>query len=121
MKELVTMIDGEARTTTLLIADGTENEHASVIKLVRSYLSDFEEFGHVDFKSEMVKRPQGGGAVREYAALNENQATLLMTYLRNNEIVRAFKKRLVKAFAAAKEQLARLSNPMRLLDDPDTL
>ncbi|MCK7579849.1 MAG: hypothetical protein MZV65_31930 [Chromatiales bacterium] len=30
--------------------------------------------------------------------LNQEQATLLMTYMRNSDVVRAFKKRLVKAF-----------------------
>lgn len=30
-------------------------------QLNRNYQSDLEEFGHVDFKSEMVNRAQGGG------------------------------------------------------------
>jgi phage regulator Rha-like protein len=36
--------------------------------------------------------------------LNEQQATLLLTYLRNSEIVREFKKALVKAFYELKSQ-----------------
>ena len=36
MNELVTMIDGEARTTTLLIAEGTNNQHKNVMELVRT-------------------------------------------------------------------------------------
>lgn len=98
MSEIV-KIDGDvAVTTTLAIAEGTENEHASVIALVRRYQADLEEFGHVDFKSEMVSRPQGGGAPREMALLNEQQSTLLLTYMRNTDIVRKFKKALVREF-----------------------
>jgi len=82
--QLVTITqNNEAVTTSLDIAEGTENDHASVIKLVRTYSSDLEEFGLLDFKSTTVTRPQGGGSSMEYAILNEDQATLLITYMRN--------------------------------------
>ena len=42
--------DGEPTTTSLVIAEGTGNEHASVIRLVRNALADFEEFGRVGFE-----------------------------------------------------------------------
>ena len=48
--EIVTLSNGEAVTTTLAIAEGTEIDHASVIKLVRTYLADLEEFGRVGFE-----------------------------------------------------------------------
>ncbi|GAA4667244.1 hypothetical protein GCM10023262_15760 [Bartonella pachyuromydis] len=35
---------------------------------------------------------KGGKQKRVIAILNEPQATLLMTYMRNNDMVRAFKK-----------------------------
>lgn len=90
---LVTIKDGDAVTTTLAVALGTQNDHASVIKLVRSYQTDLEEFGLLDFKSEST-----GGRPTEYAFLTEPQATLLLTFMRNTEIVRAFKKKLVREF-----------------------
>jgi anti-repressor protein len=102
--ELVSMTDGGARTTTLAIAQGTENEHKSVIQLVRAYKADLEEFGPVAFQMLVVEREQLGGKQPEVAFLNEDQATLLITYMRNNEVVRAFKKRLVKAFRALVNQ-----------------
>ena len=84
-------------TDTLSISNGTDNDHASVIKLVRSYQSDLEEFGRVGF--EIVSfETAGGHQEREIAILNEQQATLILTYMRNSEIVRTFKKALVKAF-----------------------
>jgi phage regulator Rha-like protein len=90
--------DDQVVTSTIIIAQETGNEHASVIKLVRAYLADFEDFGLVRF--EIQPRPEGqhGGGDVEYALLNEHQSTLLITYMRNSEVVRAFKKRLVKAF-----------------------
>lgn len=54
-----------------------------------------EEFGRVDLKSTRQER---GGHPIEYATLNEQQSTLLLTYMRNSGIVRQFKKALVKAF-----------------------
>ncbi|AHG63166.1 Rha family transcriptional regulator [Advenella mimigardefordensis] len=97
---------GELVTTSMAIALGTSNDHASVIKLVREYKLDLEEFGLLDFKSE-----SSGGRPTEYAVLNEQQATLLITYMRNSEIVRTFKKRLVKAFyelRSSKTELSRI-------------
>ena len=95
--QLVCIENGEAVTTTLAIAEGTEVEHASIIKLVRNYLSDLEEFGRVRFQIAPFKTA-GGVQRREVARLNEQHATLIMTYMKNSEIVREFKKRLVKAF-----------------------
>ncbi|MCL8303105.1 Rha family transcriptional regulator [Pseudomonas mosselii] len=94
---LVTIKDGDAVTTTTVIAAGTENEHASVIALVRKYQADFEEFGRVRFEIEPFET-SGGVQSREVALLDEPQATLLLTFMRNTEIVRAFKKKLVREF-----------------------
>jgi len=90
---IVSIEKGEALTTSLAIAVGVDNPHASVIKLIRQNVNDFEEFGLLDFKSESTE-----GRPTEYALLNEQQATLLMTYMRNSDVVKQFKKRLVKAF-----------------------
>lgn len=89
---------GDLVTTSLAIADGTEYDHASVIRLVRTYQADLEEFGLLDFKSEST-----GGRPTEYALLNEQQSTLIITYMRNNEIVRRFKMALVRAFYEIKQ------------------
>ncbi|ECQ7527244.1 phage regulatory protein/antirepressor Ant [Salmonella enterica] len=112
MNSIVTLNDtGCPVTTSLAIAEGVGNPHSSVIKLIRQNTSDLEEFGLLDFKSEST-----GGRPTEYAMLNEQQSTLLLTYMRNNDVVREFKKRLVKAFfelaqqrqAPAVENLSRL-------------
>lgn len=100
MSNIVSIQNGQSVTTSLAIAEGVGNPHASVIKLIRQNISDLEEFGPLGFEIQKGQSlPQGGFAKpTEYALLNEQQATLLMTYMRNNDVVRAFKKRLVKAF-----------------------
>ncbi|WP_375640088.1 MULTISPECIES: Rha family transcriptional regulator [unclassified Bartonella] len=105
MNNLVTINNaGIAVTTSLKIAEGVGNRHKTVIQLVRQNIEDFEEFGRVAF--EMLPfGTRGGRQKREVAILNEPQATLLMTYMRNNDTVRAFKKALVKAFYDLKNQL----------------
>lgn len=111
--EIVTLIGGQAVTTTPAIAQGTGVDHASVIKLVRTYRTDLEEFGGVGFEIQPFETA-GGSQQREIAVLNEQQATLVMTYMRNSDIVREFKKRLVKAFWEMKNQ--NTSRPMSQLE-----
>ena len=103
--KIVDVEKGVPKTTTLQIALGLGLQHKSVIQLVRSYKSDFSEFGLVTF--EMRPRLHGGhgGGDTQYAVLNEEQATLLMTYMRNSPRVREFKKALVKAFFEARTLL----------------
>lgn len=52
---------------------------------------DFTEFGKVRFEMEPLESVQK----EKVYLLNEKQATFLMTYLRNSEVVRKFKKNLV--------------------------
>ncbi|WP_058545790.1 Rha family transcriptional regulator [Pseudomonas fluorescens] len=117
--EIVSLVDGEAVTTTLAIAAGCEVDHASVIKLVRTYQADMEEFGRVGFEIQTFQTA-GGQQAREIANLNEQQSTLLLTYMRNSMIVRDFKKRLVKEFwrmahARPAFDIASLNDPKVLL------
>ncbi|NNA98823.1 Rha family transcriptional regulator [Pseudomonas gessardii] len=95
---IVIIKDGDAVTTTLAIAEGTLNDHASVIALARRYQSDLEDFGLVRFEIRPREAGQHGGGDTEFAILNEPQSTLLLTFMRNTDIVRAFKKKLVREF-----------------------
>ncbi|WP_336818925.1 phage regulatory protein/antirepressor Ant [Gordonia sp. MMO-8] len=96
--ELVaTATDGTLTTTSLIIAEGTQAQHKNVLELVRNNMTDFEEFGRVAFETRPFATA-GGTQHRDVAILNEQQSALLMTYMRNSDIVRDFKKRLVRAF-----------------------
>ena len=96
--ELVFAIKEQPMTDTLIIAEATGVQHKNLLELVRTYIDDLQEFGRVAFETRVVNRPQGGGMAREVAILNEEQTTLLITYMRNSDVVRQFKKAIVKAF-----------------------
>ena len=105
--DLVIIQNDQAVTSSLTIAEGTGSSHEAVIKLTRRYKSELEEFGPIRFEIRMGSPlPQGGfGKAAEYANLNEHQATLLLTFMKNTEPIRAFKVKLVKAFYDMAERL----------------
>lgn len=105
MSELVLLRHNEPMTTSLAIAEGTENTHDAILKMVRKYISSLQEFGRVGFEIEPFET-KGGIQSREVAFLNEPQATLLITFLRNSEIVVRFKVALVKAFYELRDRTA---------------
>lgn len=94
MTELVLLHHNEPMTTSLAIAEGTQNTHQAIMKMVRAYVEQLQKFGEVGFQIRL--NPQGSPT--EFAFLNEPQSTLLITFLRNSEIVVAFKVALVQAF-----------------------
>lgn len=107
MKNEITLVflgkKDEVYTTSEIIAEHAQVQHHAVQQLISVYENDFKEFGVIAF--EMRKPPAGskGGRPETIYHLNEQQATLLMTYLRNNDVVRAFKKELVRQFYAMRE------------------
>lgn len=86
--------DGVVRVSSETIAQGSGVQHKNVLELIDSKRADFEEFGQVAFET----RPGYNNSTVRVAQLNEPQATLLMTYQRNTDQVRLFKKALVRAF-----------------------
>ena len=64
---IVIIKDGDAVTTTLAIAEGTLNDHASVIALARRYQADLEDFGLVRFEIRPREAGQHGGGDTEFA------------------------------------------------------
>jgi phage regulator Rha-like protein len=105
MSKIVFIRESEPKTTSLKIASGTQNPHATVIKLVRKYRDDLSEFGFVGFEIQPRAIGKHGGSDTEYAVLNEQQTTLLFTYMRNTPVMREFKKALVREFFAMREEL----------------
>lgn len=97
--------DGALVTDSHIIATGIGNEHKHVIRLIRDNLTDFEDFGRVSFENAPFETA-GGTQNRTVAVLNREQAMLLMTYMRNTEIVRNFKKNLIRAFVEMEKQLS---------------
>lgn len=119
MNEIIKLTNGQPVVDSLTIADGAQIEHASVMKLTRKYEDDFNSFGRVGFETRPFET-NGGTQKREVALFNENQAMLLFTYLKNTEIARTFKIRLVKAFSDCRDELAKAKAAAPALPDYPT-
>lgn len=97
MYELVELKENDVFTNSKVIADGTNNQHESVVAIIRKYEKDILDFGNIDFSD--LKSGKRGQPERVYY-LNEEQATFVITLLRNSKIVVKFKKELVRQFYA---------------------
>ncbi|WP_257202978.1 Rha family transcriptional regulator [Corynebacterium cystitidis] len=103
---------GQPTTTSLVVADGVNIQHKNVLELVRKHIDDFEEFGRVAFQTRVAGQSPNP---TKFAVLNREHAMLLMTYMRNTEIVRDFKKRLIKAFIELEQRA--MTDEMSELDE----
>lgn len=101
----------EPYTTSEVIAEAAGMNRRTVNRLIQTHKADLEEFGRVRFEITPLKTKGGVQSVTVYH-LNEQQATLLMTYARNTETVRAFKKELVKQFYAMRSLLLERNSPI---------
>lgn len=95
-------IKEEPFTTSKVIAENGQVDHHTVTKLIQTYESDLNEFGILRFEIEEKK---GRGQPAKTYHLNEEQATLLITYMKNTLPVRKFKKALVKQFYVMQKEL----------------
>lgn len=102
-EKLVHIEASEPLTTSLHIAEWTGVKHKNVLEMVRKYAKQLQTFGLLAFQTRSRLQGKHGGSDVEYALLNEGQATLLITFMRNTEKVIDFKVALVKAFLAAKD------------------
>lgn len=97
MNSLTFNYKDEAFTNSLIISQGTGVEHRAVIQLTTSHLDDISEFGRVTF--QMVPLQTNGGIQKvKMCRLNKEQATFLISLMKNTKPVVAFKKELVKQF-----------------------
>ncbi len=97
--------DTEPFTTSEIIAKYAGVKHHAIQQLILKYESDFQEFGKVAFEMRPLLGSKTGQSIKVYH-LNEEQATLLLTYLKNTPAVRAFKKELVRQFYAMRRELS---------------
>lgn len=97
-------LDAVPFTTSDLVAEGAGVQHHAVQQLLSKYEDDFAEFGALAFEMRKVTR-NGGTNYEKICQLNEEQATLLITYLQNTPQVRSFKKNLVRQFYLMRKQL----------------
>ena len=108
-------MDGKKKpyTTSEIIAECAGVQHHAVQEHIRKNFERLERFGKVAF--EMRPLPSGQQA-KDYI-LNEQQATLLITFLDNTPQVVKFKTNLVKAFFEMRDELAKFKL-QRALEKP---
>ena len=110
MKELVLIKPIGSRmepyTTADTVAQYAQVRHKTINELIRKHEKDLEEFGTLAFEMEACPH-RTGASVQKLYHLNEQQATLLITDLRNTAPVRQFKKALVRGFFEARNELSR--------------
>lgn len=107
MNDLVFMhgLNEKPYTTDKIIAECSKNQLKVVKNLIRNHKKDFEDFGVLHFENaKPLKGSKGGRPIKTYH-LNEQQATLLITYLDNTPEVNKFKKSLVHEFYRMRKEL----------------
>ncbi|EOI4923195.1 Rha family transcriptional regulator [Campylobacter jejuni] len=108
MNNLVIKHNETLVTTQNEISILTKNDENSIQKLIRTYKADLEEFGILQFENQLIINSKNVKNYKKIYYLNEQQATLLLTYMKNSESVRNAKKVLVFAFYKMKEKLKNL-------------
>lgn len=98
---LVSVIGGEPLASSLVIARGMKQQHASVIKLIRRHCATLGRFGEVRFEIRLNRQ----GSSTEFAMLNERQAALLISLMRNTDDVVEFKAGLIAEFYRMRDAL----------------
>ncbi|HFU4217367.1 TPA: Rha family transcriptional regulator [Streptococcus suis] len=108
-------LDGKKEPYTLssIVAECAEIRHRHLKILINKHKERLERFGKVSFK---ISPSESGQNVRDYI-LNEQQATLLITFLKNTEQVANFKENLVKAFFEMRDEVAQFRY-QRALEKP---
>lgn len=101
MNELVIIRNNDIFTDSLVISKGTGNKHINVKELITDYKKEFLQLGTFS----VLNRESTGGRPEKYYLLNEQQATFLMTLLRNNKVTVKFKLELVKQFYKMRQLL----------------
>lgn len=102
---------GEPYTTSEIIAEGTGINHRRVRDAIRKYQAELETFGRVGAYQTALDTKGGVQNVPGYI-LNEQQATFLLTLLKNTPVVVAFKKELVRQFYTMRSLLLERASPI---------
>ncbi|MCC4515279.1 hypothetical protein DN439_06675 [Lactobacillus reuteri] len=107
MNDLVFMhgLNEEPYTTDKIIAECSGNNLHSVKVIIYNHKKDLEDFGVLSFEMTKPLKGSKGGRPQKSYHLNEQQATLLITYLDNTSEVNQFKKNLVREFYRMRKEL----------------
>lgn len=121
MYELVELRENDVFTNSKVISEGTGNQHKNVKELIAKYQKDIGDFGTLSVSNV----ESTGGRPEQIYYLNEEQATFVITLLRNSKVVVKFKKDLVRQFYAMRkfliEKQSKLWNETRIVNKENRL
>lgn len=126
MTNLVFAQKDVAYTDSFTIASGGGVDHSSVIRLITNHIEDMQDFGRVRFEIRPFET-KGGPQKIKMCLLNREQATFLISLMKNTKPVVAFKKELVRQFyqmeqfirtlVSARRDFPLLTDNIKLLHD----
>lgn len=99
MNELVVVKRNEIYTSSLVISEGIERKHVSVVRNIQRYQGDLNDLGKV----ELAVIPSESGQKQNVYFLNETQAVFLLTLMDNSPRVIEFKKKLASEFVKMRQ------------------
>ncbi len=95
-------LNEEPFTTSEIIAEYAEIKHHAVQQLINKHSDRLKKFGIIAFE---MRKLIGRGRPKKIYHLNEQQSSLLITFLENTEKVADFKTNLVSQFYEMKQEL----------------
>lgn len=102
---LVKSVDNVPVVSTLDMCGPLGVEHKAIIQLVKKYETQLKEIRPVTFEMRVGTR---GGTPISFCYLDEEQATFLVTLMKNSEPVVKFKYRLSREFHRMKKEITRI-------------
>jgi len=105
MSEIVKLDKGVPLVSTLDMWDPLQVEHVAILKMVKKYEPMFQQIRTFGFEIR-----KSGGRPTSFCRLDEEQATFLITLMRNSEAVVPFKLRLTQEFYRMKRELVRIAS-----------
>lgn len=130
MNELVVVKGNDIFTDSMIISQGAQTEHESVIRMISKHSGRISKLGKIRFTDLKSENLQGGRPIK-IAELNEQQATFLLTLLKNTEPVVDFKFKLTQEFfrmrrfllekQSAEWQQSRLTGKQVRRDETDSI
>lgn len=92
-------------TTSAIIAECGGQEHRAIRQLIRTYEKQLKKFGKVSTFKMQKPQNESGGRPEKYYKLNEEQATFLITLMKNTPQVVKFKQQLVEEFYSMRQEI----------------
>lgn len=109
-KSLVVIHDNVPLVSTLDMAEALQVENRSLIQLIKKYPDEFNETRLVTFQMLLMGKK---GMPQVFCYLDEEQATFLITLMKNSALVVPFKRKLTREFFRMRRIIATITDNRR--------